>query len=144
MKRNLGFVVVLAILCAVFTVPAVALSVSVRGTCKDVEGNPIADAQVVWHNDDNGRTLTLKTSKKGEYFSLGVESGNYTITLSKDGKELDSLKKFHVGADDIFLDFDLKKSQEQAVQQTAKEQGLTPEQVKQKQEEQAKAERYNA
>jgi tetratricopeptide (TPR) repeat protein len=42
------------------------------------------------------------------------------------------------------LDFDLKKSQEQAVQDTAKKQGMTPEQVKQAQEAQANNQKYNA
>jgi len=144
MKRNLGYAVLVAILCAIFAVPAVSQSATVKGVCKDAQGNPIADAQVVWHNNDNGRTFTLKTDKKGEYFSLGLEPGKYLITLSKDGKELDSVKNYQIGSDENTLDFDLKKTQEQAVQDTAKKQGMTPEQVKQMQEQAANAEKYNA
>jgi len=144
MKRNLGYAVLVAILCAIFAVPAVSQSATVKGVCKDAQGNPIADAQVVWHNNDNGRTFTLKTNKKGEYFSLGLDPGKYLITLSKDGKELDSVKNYKIGSDETTLDFDLKKSQEQAVQDTAKKQGMTPEQVKQMQEQAANAEKYNA
>jgi len=143
MKRNLGYAVLLAILCAIFAVPAVSQSATVKGICKDAQGDPITDAQVVWRNNDNGRTFNLKTDKKGEYFSLGLDPGKYTVTLSKDGKELDSVKNYQIGADEIILDFDLKKSKEQAVQDTAKQQGLTPEQVKQKREEAANAEKYN-
>ncbi len=144
MKRNLGYAVLVAILCAIFAVPAVAQSATVKGVCKDAQGNPIADAQVVWHNNDNGRTFTLKTNKKGEYFSLGLDPGKYLITLSKDGKELDSVKNYQIGSDESILDFDLKKTQEQAVQDTAKKQGMTPEQVKQMQEQAANTEKYNA
>ncbi len=144
MKRNLGYAVLVAILCAIFAVPAVSQSATVKGVCKDAQGNPIADAQVVWHNNDNGRTFTLKTNKKGEYFSLGLDPGKYLITLSKDGKELDSVKNHQIGSDETILDFDLKKTQEQAVQDTAKKQGMTPEQVKQMQEQAANAEKYNA
>jgi tetratricopeptide (TPR) repeat protein len=144
MKRNLGYALLLAILCAIFAVPASSQSATVKGTCKDAQGNPITDAQVVWRNNDNGRTFSLKTNKKGEYFSLGLDAGKYAVTLSKDGKELDSVKNYQIGSDEITLDFDLKKSQEQAVQDTAKQQGLTPEQVKQKQEQAANAEKYNA
>ena len=144
MKRNLGYAVLVAILCAIFAVPAVSQSATVKGVCKDAQGNPIADAQVVWHNNDNGRTFTLKTNKKGEYFSLGLDPGKYLITLSKDGKELDSVKNYKIGSDETTLDFDLKKSQEQAVQDTAKKQGMTPEQVKQMQEQAANTEKYNA
>ena len=144
MKRNLGYVVLMAMVCAIFVVPAVSQSATVKGTCKDAQGNPITDAQVVWRNNDNGRTFTLKTDKKGDYFSLGLDAGKYTVTLSKDGKELDSVKNYPIGSDEITLDFDLKKSQEQAVQDTAKKQNMTPEQVKQMQEQAANAEKYNA
>jgi tetratricopeptide (TPR) repeat protein len=144
MKRNLGYAVLLAILCAVFAVPAVSQSATVKGVCKDAQGNPIADAQVVWHNDDNGRTFSLKTDKKGSYFSLGVDAGKYTVTLSKDGKELDSVKNYRIGSEETVLDFDLKKSQEESLQDTAKQKGMTPEQLKQKQEQAANAEKYNA
>jgi tetratricopeptide (TPR) repeat protein len=98
---------------------------------------------VTWHNNDTGRTYKLKTNKKGEYFSLGIDPGTYTVTLSKDGKDIDKANNYKVGVDEMTLDFDEKQNQEQAVQQTAKEKGITPEQVKQMQEQQAKTEQYN-
>ena len=143
MKRSLVFIAISAFLLFLGTVSAVAQTATVKGVCKDAEGNPVVDAQVTWHNDDNGRTFRLKTNKKGEYFSLGIEPGTYTVTLTKDGKDLDKVNKYHVGADEISLDFDLKKSQQAAVEQTAKEKGMTTEQVKQAQEKQATATKYN-
>lgn len=143
MKRNVFYVLTISILSMVFALPALSQTATVKGTCKDAQGTPVPDAQVTWHNNDNGRTFNLKTNKKGEYFSLGVDPGTYNVTLNKDGKELDKVTNFKVGADEVTLDFDLKKSQEQAVQETAKQKGLTPEQVKQMQEQQAKAENYN-
>jgi len=113
---------------------------SVKGTCKDVQGNPIANGVVVWTNMDNGQKYTLKTNKKGEYFSLGLTPGKYLVTLYKDqddmkaNKEMDHVKGFPVQLDENTLDFDIKKDQESA----AKGQGLTPEQQKQMQEQQAK------
>jgi tetratricopeptide (TPR) repeat protein len=143
MKRNLVFLTLVAILSVLFTIPAVAQTATVKGVCKDAQGTPITDAQVVWHNNDNGRTFNLKTNKKGEYFSLGIEPGKYTVTLSKDGKELDKVSNYPVSSDEMTLDFDIKKSQEQAVQDTAKKTGMTAEQVKQAQEAQASAAKYN-
>jgi|SRR5450631_395299 tetratricopeptide (TPR) repeat protein len=143
MKRSLGYAVVLAILCAIYVVPAVSQSATVKGVCIDAQGNPIADAQVVWHNDGNGRVFTIKTNKKGEYFSLGLDAGKYTVTLTKDGQTLDTVK-YEMGSTEITLDFDLKKSQEEEVQGTAKKQGMTPEQVKQMQAMAADAAKYNA
>jgi tetratricopeptide (TPR) repeat protein len=144
MKRGFVSISLFAVLCAIFAVSASAQTATVKGVCKDAQGTPVADAQVVWHNNDNGRTFNLKTNKKGEYFSLGIEPGKYTVTLNKDGKELDKVSNYPVSSDEMTLDFDLKKSQEQAVQDTAKQKGMTPEQVKQMQEQQAKAEKYNS
>ncbi len=114
---------------------------TVKGVCKDAQGNPVADGVVVWTNSDNGQKYTLKTNKKGEYFSLGLSAGTYLVTLYKNaddlkaGKEMDHVKGFRVALDENTLDFDVKKEMENA----AKGQGLTPEQVKQMQEQQAKA-----
>jgi len=135
------FVVLLAGLCVP---PAFAqASGTVKGVCKDQQGTPIADGVVVWANQDNGQKYTLKTNKKGEYFSLGIAPGSYVITLYKNAddakanKELFHFNKFQVALDENTLDFDLKKQTED----TAKGQGLTPEQIKQMQEQKEKAEK---
>jgi tetratricopeptide (TPR) repeat protein len=113
---------------------------SVKGVCKDAQGNPIADAIVLWTNTDNGQKYPLKTNKKGEYFSLGVAFGKYNVTLyrnaddQKAGKEMDHLNGVPVQTDEATADFDMKKDLEKAAQG----QGLTPDQMKQRQEQQAK------
>jgi tetratricopeptide (TPR) repeat protein len=113
---------------------------SVKGVCKDPQGNPIGDAVVVFANQDNGQKYTLKTNKKGEYFSLGVSPGKYNVTLYKNqddlkaAKEADHVSGFQVQLDENTLDFDMKKEQENQ----AKGQGLTPEQLKQIQEQKEK------
>src|SRR4030088_1577698 len=109
---------------------------TVKGVAKDVQGNPIVDAVVVFANQDNGQKYTLKTNKKGEYFSLGIAPGKYQVTLYKTAEDAKANKElFHVGGfqvqlDENTLDFDLKKEQERSAQG----QGLTPEQIKQMQE----------
>ena len=116
---------------------------TVKGTCKDAQGNPVADAIVVWANLENGQKYTLKTNKKGEYFSLGITPGRYNVTLYKSpddqkaGKELFHQNNFTVQLDENTLDFDLKKEQENA----AKGVGLTPEQLKALEEQKAKAQK---
>jgi len=142
MKKHLAillFVLVALRLC----VPPVFAQASgtVKGVCKDAQGNPIVDGIVVWQNSDNGQKYALKTNKKGEYFSLGLSPGAYLVTLYKNaddmkaGKEMDHVKGFKVQLDENTLDMDVKKEMENA----AKGQGLSPEQLKQMQEQQAKA-----
>jgi tetratricopeptide (TPR) repeat protein len=141
MKKHFAIFVFVLVAVALFAPPAFSqASGSVKGVCKDVQGNPIADAAVVYANQDNGQKYQLKTNKKGEYFSLGISPGKYNVTLYKNaddqkaGKEMDHANGFQVQLDENNLDFDEKKSQESA----AKGVGLTPEQLKQLQEQQAK------
>jgi tetratricopeptide (TPR) repeat protein len=141
MKKHFAIFVFVLVAVALFAPPAFSqASGSVKGVCKDVQGNPIADAVVVYANQDNGQKYQLKTNKKGEYFSLGISPGKYNVTLYKNaddqkaGKEMDHANGFQVQLDENNLDFDEKKSQESA----AKGVGLTPEQLKQLQEQQAK------
>ncbi len=132
-------VLVLAALPAAFA----QASGTVKGVCKDAQGNPIANALVVWANQDNGQKYTLKTNKKGEYFSLGIAPGTYNVVLYKNAddmkanKDLFHYNKFQVQMDESTLDFDLKKQAEEQ----AKGVGLTPEQIKQMQEQKAKQEK---
>jgi tetratricopeptide (TPR) repeat protein len=108
---------------------------SVKGVCKDVEGKLITQAEVEWYGSETGRKYTLKTNNKGEYFSLGISPGKYNVKLSKEGKEIWHINNVTVGVDEVVLDFDLKKEQTSSAQAT----GMTAEQVKQIQEQQAKA-----
>jgi tetratricopeptide (TPR) repeat protein len=141
MKKHFAFVLITvfsAILCA--PVVFAQASGTVKGECKDAQGNPVADAIVVYVNLDNGQKYTLKTNKKGEYFSLGLTAGKYNVSLYKNAddmkanKPLDFVKGFPVSLDENTLNFNQKEQQEKQ----AKGEGLTPEQLKAMQEAQAK------
>jgi tetratricopeptide (TPR) repeat protein len=113
---------------------------TVKGVCKDLDGKPIVDGVVVYSNQDNGQKYTLKTNKKGEYFSLGISPGKYNVALFRTADDLKAGKEtFHqngipVQIDENTLDFDLKKEQENQ----AKGVGISAEQLKQQQEQAAK------
>jgi tetratricopeptide (TPR) repeat protein len=138
MKQHFA-VIVLAILIAGLCVSPVFSQAtgSVKGIAKDMDDNPITGATVEWLSSDTGRKYTLKTNNKGEYFSLGLTPGKYNVKLSKDGKELWHFNNVTVTLDELTLDFDLKKEQATAGQK----QGMSAEQVKQLQEQQAKAQK---
>lgn len=136
MKNVLIIPVLLVLVVGLCAPPVFAQAMgSVKGVCKDVEGKPIAQAQIDWVGVETGRKYTLKTNNKGEYFSLGITPGKYNVKLTKDGKEIFHFNNFPVTLDETVLDFDMKK--EQAA--SAQGQGMTAEQVKQIQEQQAKA-----
>jgi len=144
MKKHFG-ILLFVVLALGLCVPSVFAQSSgtVKGVCKDAQGNLVADAVVVYANLDNGQKYTLKTNKKGEYFSLGLTPGKYLVTLyqnaddMKANKEMDHVKGFQVNLDENTLDLDMKKDAEEG----AKAKGISAEQLKQQQEQNAKAEK---
>ena len=74
MKRHFAVFTLVLLMLGLCATPVFAQGASgtVKGVCKDTQGNPIVGGIVVWANQDNGQKYTLKTNKKGEYFSLGV------------------------------------------------------------------------
>jgi tetratricopeptide (TPR) repeat protein len=138
MKKRFAVFALVLVMLGLCATPGFAQGASgtVKGVCKDTDGNPIVDGIVVFANQDNGQKYTLKTNKKGEYFSLGIGPGSYNVILYKNAddlkanKELFHQNKFQVTLDENPLDFDLKK----LASEQAKGQGLTPEQIKAQQE----------
>jgi tetratricopeptide (TPR) repeat protein len=145
-KYSVVFVFVLLMLGLCVPPGFAQASGTVKGVCKDVDGKPIADGIVVYANQDNGQKYTLKTNKKGEYFSLGIAAGKYNVTLYRNAddvkanKELFPVKGFPVTLDENTLDFDLQKEQQKAAQGV----GLSAEQLKQKQEAEEKVKKENS
>lgn len=88
----------------------------VAGKATDVNGQPIADAQVQLVSEDTGQKLTTKTDKSGNFYQIGVTPGKYKVTLSKDGQQLFFLTDVpvHLNPDDspTQVDFNLKKEAE--------------------------------
>jgi len=57
-----------------------------RGKVLDHQGQPIADAKIVLdYQGGVSRKYETKTNKKGEYTQVGLASGTYRITASKEG-----------------------------------------------------------
>ena len=58
---------------------------TVKGKVTDETG-PMVGVKVEYSSKDTGRKFSMTTDKKGEYYSIGVWSGVYKVTLSKDGQ----------------------------------------------------------
>ena len=84
MRTNLfRGVVAVAVLCAVSVAPALAQSV-VRGKVTDAQGMPVADATVLFEAVDANRKTQTKTDKNGDFLQVGLSSGAYKVTATKD------------------------------------------------------------
>ena len=140
MKRNWVVLLLVALIAGLCLPAALAQATgTVKGVVKDIEGKPMPGAVVQYTSAETGRKYELKTNNKGEFFSLGVSPGKYTVTLLKDGKEVFHFNGVPVTLDEEQnrLDIDLQKEQQHAAQG----QGLSQEQMKQQQEQREKAQK---
>jgi tetratricopeptide (TPR) repeat protein len=76
-------VVAVVVLCAVSVAPALAQSV-VRGKVVDAQGKPVPEATVLFEAVDANRKTQTKTDKNGDFLQVGLSSGAYKVTASKD------------------------------------------------------------
>ena len=135
MQRILN-VVTLVLMVAGLLVPAAVAQMSnmtkVAGTVKDKDGKPMAGVTVQFVGLENGRKLQVKTDKKGQYYSLGVQSGKYNVNFfNPDGSKLYSLNGVTVNLNQEVNTFDLDMQKEMANAQQTQQQQMTPEQKKQ-------------
>jgi tetratricopeptide (TPR) repeat protein len=82
----------------------------VKGIVKDTQGKPIQGAAIEMVKKETGRKYTLKSDKKGEFFSLGIDFGQYDVTLNAPGLPpiTDKGLQMKMGEEN-FIDFDLSK-----------------------------------
>jgi Flp pilus assembly protein TadD len=81
MRTHLYRGVLALVVALVFTAPAFAQGI-VKGKVVDEKNQPVADAKVTIQGA--ARNAETKTNGKGEYVQVGLQSGSYTITVTKD------------------------------------------------------------
>jgi tetratricopeptide (TPR) repeat protein len=89
MQRVVTRVFALFILIA-FAIPAHAQLGSIFGTVVDLDGKPVVGATVSIDRDEVKYHVEVKTDKNGLYSKLGVEDGNYRITITQNNKTIAS------------------------------------------------------
>ncbi|HZQ92554.1 MAG TPA: tetratricopeptide repeat protein [Terriglobales bacterium] len=125
MKRHSALIVLLALaLCAA---PMWAqFTATLKGVALDREGKPITDGVVEAVNMESGQKYSLKTNKKGEFFTLGIQPGKYKITLYENGQQLFYWNNTRLNPEENVINFKLNELAAQQ-QQNAQAQ-MTPEQ----------------
>ncbi len=123
-KRFLLFAI--AAVCAALWVPvASAQTTQIKGIAKDQQGKPMVGYTVQLVRKETGRKYPLKTDKKGEFFSLGIDYGNYDISLiDPSGHVVVTDQGIHLpmAGEENFIDFDLAKRVQAAKGQMTEEQ----------------------
>ena len=81
MRRVLNVIFCCAVLLIASSPMWAQAMAQVKGQVTDQEGKPMVGAKIEMKNLENGQKYNLKTDKKGQFFSIGVSSGHYDITV---------------------------------------------------------------
>ncbi|MEP7305355.1 MAG: tetratricopeptide repeat protein [Acidobacteriota bacterium] len=81
--RRAGLVLFSLLATLAFALPAAAQGL-VQGVVTDAQGQPIDGASVVIEAEGTNRHFDMKTNKKGEFMQIGLSSGPYKVTATKD------------------------------------------------------------
>lgn len=68
----------------ILSTSALAQSV-VRGRVTDAQGKPVEGATILFEAEGANRKTQTKTDKNGEFLQVGLQSGQYKVTASKEG-----------------------------------------------------------
>jgi tetratricopeptide (TPR) repeat protein len=77
-------VLVCAVMLATSAAPALAQSV-VRGKVLDGQGKPVPDATIDFEQAEANRKMQTKTDRNGDFLQVGLASGSWKVTASKQG-----------------------------------------------------------
>jgi tetratricopeptide (TPR) repeat protein len=83
MRTNLLRAVLAVVVLVTCAAPALAQSV-VRGKALDNTGKPVPDAVVLFERQDQNQKAQGKTDRNGEFIQVGLASGEWKVTISKD------------------------------------------------------------
>ncbi len=136
MKRQITSYLLAILLLALLTPAAWAQSGTayIHGVVKDTQGKPVAGAILHLQNKDTGRKYdNIKTDKSGEFRALGIQTGTYSLEVTKDGATIYHIDTTRLAGGENTIDLDLQK--EQARQATE----MSPEQKKAIEEQQKEA-----
>lgn len=96
--RGAARIAAAALFVIAFAVTASAQTGQIRGKVVDAKGEPVADAVVTIDFKGNiTRTVKTKTDKKGSFIQVGLASGPYEITVSKDSLSVAQNDRVSVG-----------------------------------------------
>src|SRR5262244_3377808 len=113
-----------------FAIPVFAQTGNIKGKVVDTDGKPVTGATISIDRQGIAQHFEVKTDNKGQYLHAGLPTGQYKVTVMRDGKPVMTMDARVSFGGDAKTDFDLKN---------AKAAGASDEERKKVAEEKAKA-----
>ena len=99
------------VLAALLAVPGFAQTGNVHGKVTDIDGKPVTGVTISIDRQGITQHFEVKTDNKGQFLHAGLPTGQYKITVMKDGKAVMTNPSVAVRfGGDTAADFDLKNA----------------------------------
>src|SRR5947208_9657773 len=99
------------VVATLFTIPSFAQTGNISGKVVDNEGKPLTGVTISIDRQGITQHFEIKTDNKGQYLHAGLPTGQYKVSVMKDGKTLMSNPNVRVSfGGDSKTDFDLKQA----------------------------------
>jgi len=101
----------LLLVAMLFAVPAFSQTGNIKGKVTDTDGKPLTGAVISIDRQGITQHFEVKTDNKGQFLHAGLPTGQYKVSVMKDGKALmtnDAVRVTFGG--DTPVDFDLKNA----------------------------------
>src|SRR5437763_1885674 len=96
---------------ALLAVPGFAQTGNITGKVLDVDGKPLSGATISIDRQGISQHFEVKTDKQGQYIHAGLPTGQYKVSVMKDGKVATTNERVTVSfGGDAKTDFDLKNA----------------------------------
>src|SRR2546430_10853205 len=104
--------ILLFLVIAIFVaIPAFAQTGNIHGKVTDTDGKPMTGVTISIDRQGIAQHFEVKTDNKGQYLHAGLPTGQYKVSVMKDGKSLMTNENVRVTfGGDTKTDFDLKNA----------------------------------
>ncbi len=98
------------LLAMLFAIPAFSQTGNISGKVVDTDGKPMTGVTISIDRQQITQHFEVKTDNKGQYLHAGLPTGQYKVSVIKDGKPLMTLDARVSFGGDAKTDFDLKNA----------------------------------
>src|SRR5215813_11865359 len=104
-----------------FAIPAFSQTGNISGKVIDTDGKPVTGATISIDRQGITQHFEVKTDNRGQYLHAGLPTGQYQISVMRDGKKAMTQPGVVRFGGDSAVDFDLKQAAAQGISEEARQ-----------------------
>src|SRR2546425_12602029 len=114
-------ILVFLVMAILIAIPGFAQTGNVHGKVTDADGKPMTGVTISIDRQGITQHFEVKTDNRGQYLHAGLPTGQYQISVMRDGKKALTQPGVVRFGGDTAVDFDLKQAAAQGVSEEARQ-----------------------